>query len=146
MGVLARLFEMSSLRAIALLPLAAAITAPAFAVPGGKLETLETGKWYCELPGDAETIATPQPAEDFTAIPDSSYRLDDGRSGTYLRLGDSVTLTSGPRAGERFRLSSDTMMRKLDAAGNETDLRCVRAGDPSAGLVAQAAATSTKPR
>ncbi len=146
MGVLARLAQMLRLRRLVLVPLAAAFAAPALAAPGGKLETLEPGKWYCELPGDAETIATPQPREDFTAVPDSSYRLEDGRTGTYLRLGDLVTLTSGPRDGERFRLSSEAMMHRLDAAGNQTSLRCVRAGDPSAGLVAHTATAAGKPR
>lgn len=144
MAMLAPAVEMLRPSALALITLAAALAAPVHAAPGGKLATIETGRWYCELPGDAETIAVPQPAEDFTAIPDSSYELADGQTGTYLRLGNEVMLTSGPRGGERYRMSSEAMMHKLDAAGKEMSLRCVRAGDPSAGLVAQAAPAQAK--
>ena len=76
-----------------------------------------------------------QPDEDFIAVPDSSYRLADGQTGTYLRLGTEVVMTSGPRDGVRYRLQSEATMRKLDASGKETPLRCVRAGDPAANLV-----------
>lgn len=115
--------------------LAALLVAPAVAAPGGKLRTIDTGKWYCELPGDAETPAVAQPGETFTAVADSSYRTEDGQVGTYVRLGTEVTMTSGPRNGERYRMEGDATMHKLDPEGNETPLRCVHAGNPAAGVI-----------
>lgn len=112
--------------------LACALAAPAGAVPGGKLETMALGTWFCELPGDAVTEPVARPDETFTAVPDSSYETPDGRRGSYLLLGSELTMTSGPREGDRFRVDSAAMVRKLSPAGNETPLRCVRAGDPSA--------------
>lgn len=129
--------------ALSVLLLAVSASAPAGAAPGGKLRTVGTGKWYCELPGDAETPAIEQPDENFEAIVDSSYRLADGAVGTYVRLADQVTMTSGPRNGERFRMDGDATMHKLDASGQETALRCVHAGNPAAGIVET---TSTKPK
>lgn len=119
----------------AILPVAAAFAAsaapqPAHAVPGGKLGTIAGGLWFCELPGDAASPALARPDENFSAIPDSSYVAPDGRRGTYLLLGDRLTMTSGPREGDRYVLESAGMLRKLLASGEAGPLRCIRAGDP----------------
>lgn len=108
------------------------LAAPAHAVPGGKLDTLALGTWFCELPGDAVTEPTAQPAETFTAVPDSSYQTPEGQRGSYLLLGDILTFTSGPREGDRFTVESTAMVHKLSPTGEELPLRCVRAGDPAA--------------
>ena len=106
--------------------LAAAFAAPALAVPGGDLGTLPQGRYACEVPDPAGvTRGTAREEEDFTIVNASSYRAR-GVIGSYLRTGDSVALTSGPRDGERYRLVSSGTLQRLDASGAATVLRCVR--------------------
>lgn len=97
--------------------LAAAI--PATGV--GALGTLERGLYRCEAPGDAGGPAgIPREEEDFEVISSSRYIVHDGR-GVYLRKGDLVTITSGPRKGAQYRLESEQHLVKL---GNAENLRC----------------------
>jgi hypothetical protein len=103
------------------------------AAPGGSMNTLSTGRWTCELPGDAVTPPVRQPAEDFEIVPDSSYRTPDAGQGTYLRLGSSFTMTSGPFSGRRYHLSSETESQRLDGNDKPIALRCVRTGAPRGG-------------
>ena len=105
-------------RLIAMIAFAA--TGPAFAVPGGELDTLPRGLFVCELPGDANgSVGQLVPEADFAISNDSTYQTDLGY-GAYLVTGDQVTMTSGPLRGDRFRRVSDRFLRKLDAAGKET--------------------------
>ena len=108
-----------------------AVTTPR-AGPGGSMTTLNMGRWACELPGDAVTPPVRQPAEDFEIVPDSSYRIADMRRGTYLRLGSSFTMTSGPFSGRRYLLNSETESKQLGANGKALALRCVRTGGANA--------------
>src|SRR5262245_47009476 len=60
------------------------LAAPAGAVPGGEIDTLQIGRYICELPGDAlgprgERV----PEADFAVVFGSSYHAG-GRTGTYL--------------------------------------------------------------
>ena len=104
----------------------ALFAAPAVAVSGGELGTLERGPWACEMPGDATTTAgMAMPAADFEITNDSTYQVSDGR-GTYLRTGDDVRMTSGPRKGERYTVQSEHFLRKLDACCKDTGLRCIK--------------------
>jgi hypothetical protein len=108
--------------AFATLTLAAA---PALAVPGGEIGTLERGRYVCELPGDAlGPRGRHQPEEDFRVVQGSSYRAGDER-GTYLLTGDRVVMTSGPKKGARFRRLSDGFLRRQNPDGSDGDLRCV---------------------
>ena len=107
---------------------AAAIAAPVatFAAQGGALGTLQTGRYTCELPGDAlGPSGHPVAAEAFSIINASSYAVGEVH-GTYLLTGDRVTITSGPKRGQRFRRVSASFLRKLDASGKDSPLRCVR--------------------
>jgi len=106
--------------------------APAQAAPGGELGTLELGKWFCELPGDAAAPAVPVPAETFTAVPDSTYIAGKDVAGSYLLLGDELVMTTGALKGHRFHLETAATIHLIDDKGNATGLRCVRAGDPAA--------------
>ena len=104
---------------------AALLAAPAAAVPGGEIDTLEIGRYTCELPGDAlGPRGELQPAEDFAIVFGSSYRAQ-GVRGTYLLTGDAVVFTSGPRQGERYRRVSDGFLRRQNADGSDSPLRCV---------------------
>ena len=107
-------------------------TVPAHASPGGELATLALGKWFCEMPGDAAAPAVPVPTETFTAVPDSTYIASDEVAGSYLLLGDELVMTTGALRGHRFHLETAATIHRIDDKGNETALRCVRAGDPAA--------------
>lgn len=113
--------------AIILFALAAQASA-ADTASGGPVTTLKRGDYACERPGDAASMrGVPAPEESFTVTNGSSYSAD-GKTGTYLRIGDMVTMTSGPRKGNRYNIRNDRFLRKLDAAGNPGELRCVWQG------------------
>ena len=105
--------------------LLAAVAVPALAQ--GAIGVMPRGVYNCELPGDASGQAgVPQPERRFTIKSASRYASPQGE-GTYLRRGDTMTLTSGPRQGERFEVISDNYVRIIDN-GQAGRLRCVRAG------------------
>ena len=99
---------------------------PAVAAPGGPIDTIHRGEYYCELPGDATGPAGhPVPEEGFEILSGSSYTTAKG-GGAYLLTGDLLVMTSGPKRGERFNRLSSNFLRKLAPDGTETTLRCVR--------------------
>ena len=110
--------------AIATLTLASAVQA----VPGGKLMTVQKGTWTCELPGDANTLATERPELGFETIADSSYVAPDGSTGSYLRLADRLTLTSGVFSGRKFVMDGEEILREVAQDETPIGLRCVHAG------------------
>lgn len=106
----------------------AVIAVPTAAVSGGRLGTLDRGTWECERPGDAAVAAgVPVPGAGFEITNDSTYRVPEGH-GTYLRTGDNVRMTSGPRKGDRYVVRNEHFLRKVDENGNETGLRCIKLG------------------
>lgn len=106
-----------------LAPLAMLAAAPAMAQ--GAIGTIERGAWTCELPGNAAGKAgIPQPERGFTIDSASRYSSPQG-GGTYLRRGDTVTFTSGPRQGESYAVVSGGFLRKIEG-GKPGRLRCVR--------------------
>lgn len=116
------------IKSAALLAILAATTAmaPAAATPGGQIDTLQHGAYACELPGDATGPAGVRQADqDFSVVNASSYSTPSGR-GTYLLTGDIVTLTSGPRKGEKYHRLSGNFLRRMNADGIDSELRCVR--------------------
>lgn len=106
--------------------LASAVTVPS--VTGvGQLGTLQKGLYRCEVPGDASGPASiARDEEDFRIISSSRYNVPSGR-GVYLRKGDLVTITSGPRKGDQYRLVSERHLVKI---GSEDGLRCYWRGRP----------------
>jgi hypothetical protein len=105
--------------------LAGALAAPAFAQ--GAIGTVPRGTFACELPGDAAGRAgVPQPERNITIVSASRYSSPQG-SGSYLRRGDTLTLTSGPRQGETYAILSDGFLRLIED-GKPGRLRCVRQG------------------
>jgi hypothetical protein len=108
------------------LTLALFAASSALATPGGQIGTLQQGDYVCELPGDATGPAgIRQEQQNFTIHNSSRYSTSAGR-GTYLLTSDQVTMTSGPKKGQRFKRLSANFLREVDATGKETDLRCVR--------------------
>ena len=103
---------------------AAAIVAAAPALAQGQIGTIERGQYVCELPGDAAgQVGIHQPDEDFRIASASRYRSAQG-DGTYLRRGDIVTMSSGPRNGAQYRVMSSTFLRKIQN-GQPGRLRCI---------------------
>jgi hypothetical protein len=68
------------------------------------------------------------PQADFAITNDSTYLVPDGH-GTYLRTGDDLRMTSGPRKGDRYTVQSEHFLRKLDADGKDSGLRCIKLGE-----------------
>ena len=102
-----------------------ALAAPLAAVPGGDVGTLEIGRYACEVPNPQDVArGSPVAGAGFSVVNASNYR-SDGVMGSYLRIGDGVTFTSGPRDGEHWRMMSKGTLLRLDTAGADTSLRCV---------------------
>ncbi|MCX7282537.1 MAG: hypothetical protein NTX28_00545, partial [Novosphingobium sp.] len=80
------------------------------------------------VPGDANTLAEVKPELAFEAIADSSYVAPDGSSGSYLRLADRLTLTSGVFAGRRFVMDGEEILREVAPDDRQLGIRCVHAG------------------
>ena len=96
------------------------------AAPADTIGTLQTGRYVCELPGDAMGPAGMHQADaDFAILNASGYRSAAG-SGSYLLVGKLITFTSGPRRGERFRLVTSNFLRRLNPDGSDNPMRCVR--------------------
>ncbi len=99
---------------------------PVLAVPGGPIGWLNPGTYLCEQPGDAGgAVGLHVVGEDFEIVNANTYRTTAGR-GTYLLTGNVLVFTSGPKYGEAFNRITDGFLRKSDASGANTSLRCVR--------------------
>lgn len=106
--------------------LGALVAGPTLAAPGGPIDTVHRGAYTCSLPGDATGPAGfPVPEEGFEVLTGSSYATAEGR-GAYLLTGDTLTMTSGPKRGQKFSRLSNNFLRKLAPDGSESTLRCVR--------------------
>ena len=102
-----------------------AASTPVFAQ--GAIGTVERGTYNCELPGNAASDAgLAQPEQSFTIKSASRYSSPQG-AGTYLRRGDTLQLTSGPRQGESYAVVSPSFLRRIED-GKPGRLRCVRGG------------------
>lgn len=112
------------------LPLSLAFFAATAATPAlaqGELGTIERGRYVCELPGDAAgDVGVVQPAEGFAIESASRYSSLQG-GGTYLRRGDRLIMTSGPRNGDTYEIVARGFLRKL-VNGETSRLRCIRQG------------------
>lgn len=112
---------------VSIILLAAATLVAAPIAAQGQLTTIERGHYVCELPGDAAgAVGIPQPEESFTIESASRYVSPQG-DGTYLRRGDRLTMTSGPRNGDSYLVVGRGFLRKIEN-GSPSRLRCVRQG------------------
>jgi hypothetical protein len=111
------------------LPIAALLVAAAsVAFAKGPIDTVERGPYVCELPGDAAGRAgIPQPERSFTIESSSRYSSPQG-SGTYLRQGKHLQMTSGPRKGDAYLVVHAGFVRLLQPDGSAGRLRCVLQG------------------
>jgi len=104
---------------------ALAVSAATPALAQGAIGTVPRGTFVCELPGDAAGQAgVAQPERNLTIESASRYSSPQG-AGSYLRRGDTLTLTSGPRQGESYAIVAERFLRLIedDKTGR---LRCVR--------------------
>jgi hypothetical protein len=109
----------------AILALLASTTSPLLAQSA--IGTIARGNYVCELPGNAAGAAgIAQPGESFSIESASRYSTAEG-TGTYLRTGNRLQMTSGPRNGDAYQVINREFLRKLDQQGQPTSLRCVRA-------------------
>ncbi|WP_340587851.1 elongation factor P [Erythrobacter alti] len=93
-----------------------------------QIGTIERGHYFCELPGDAAGAAGVRQAdESFTIRSASRYSSPQG-NGTYLRRGNRLLMTSGPRNGDSYAIIGNGFLRKIEN-GEPSRLRCVRQGD-----------------
>ena len=93
----------------------------------GWIGVVPRGTFVCELPGNAAGRAgVAQPERNITIESASRYSSPQG-SGSYLRRGDTLTLTSGPRQGESYAVLSNDFLRLIED-GKAGRLRCVRQG------------------
>lgn len=110
------------------LPFLAALLLASPALADGPIGTIARGEYVCELPGDATgAVGIEQPSEHFTILSASRYSSPQG-DGTYLRRGNVVSMTSGPRNGTNYKVIGRDFLRKLDADGEPSRLRCFRRG------------------
>ncbi len=105
---------------------AAALGTPAAAQ--GDLGTLPTGRYLCELPGDAAGPASRPVAGQWFDVVNASRYVTDGGDGTYLLTGKSVVFTRGPMRGAHFEWNGARALKRLDLTGDLAKLRCVRTG------------------
>jgi hypothetical protein len=118
------------IRKLAFAGLVLALTGPLQTTPlaaEGPISTIERGRYVCELPADVPgEVALEQPDEGFEIAGASRYRSPQG-NGTYLRRGDRVVMTSGPRNGVEYAVISASMVRKVEN-GQPGRLRCYHRG------------------
>lgn len=108
-----------------LVGLAGVLASPVLAQ--GAIGTVPRGTFACELPGDAAGRAgIAQPERNLTIESASRYSSPQG-SGSYLRRGDVLTLTSGPRQGESYAVITEGFLRLIED-GKPGRLRCVLQG------------------
>ena len=111
---------------LAVLACAAPALAPAHAQ--GDLGTLPTGRYLCELPGDATGLASRPLDGHWFDIVNASRYVTDGGDGTYLLIDRSVVFTRGPMRGARFDWNGMRALKRTDLSGELARMRCVRTG------------------
>ena len=108
--------------------LAAMLAAPLAAQSGAPLKTLPHGRYQCSLPGDASGPAWRDIDGMRFAIRNASgYRSPTG-IGTYLMQGDVLVFTRGPLKDQRYKRMGASILRKMEADGSLSRIRCVRIG------------------
>ncbi len=117
-------YAFASVVALALIALVAS-PAPSQERAPGELSVLLRGYWSCAGPGIASAEARAmRPSLDFETIRGSRYRVGED-VGIYLRLGDRVTMTTGPFRDRVFRVTGADSIREIED-GADTPVRCLR--------------------
>ncbi|WP_404481460.1 hypothetical protein [Novosphingobium sp. BL-52-GroH] len=94
-------------------------------VSGGPITTLPLGTYTCEMPGDAGGApGKPVADHEFRIVNSSSYKVGAVR-GSYLFVGDRVTMTGGTLKGLKLHRISSTFLRQVKEDGSDGEMRCV---------------------
>ncbi|MFB0611286.1 elongation factor P [Aurantiacibacter poecillastricola] len=97
------------------------------ALAQSEIGTVERGRYVCELPGDAGgDVGIVQDGAGFSIESASRYTSPQG-GGTYLRRGNRLIMTSGPRNGDEYQIVGRRFLRKI-VDGQPSRLRCIRQG------------------
>lgn len=108
--------------------LAAALCAAPPVLAQGDLGTLPTGRYLCEVPGDATGLAS-RPVDGYWFdIVNASRYVSEGGDGTYLLTGKTVVFTRGPLKTARFEWNGMKGLKRTDLTGELAKMRCVRTG------------------
>lgn len=113
-------------RLVPVLLLAACPVAPAFAQ--GDLGTLPTGRYFCELPGDAMGLASVPLKDMWFDVTNAATYVSSGGSGTYLLEGKRLTFTRGPLEGMQFTRVGQGTLKAANQKPERAKMRCVRSG------------------
>ncbi|MXO58717.1 elongation factor P [Altererythrobacter salegens] len=116
-------------RSVRTIPAIIAVLAAAPLSAAGPVETAMRGSYSCEMPGTAAGAAGIRvPEKDFRIRSASRYKSEQG-NGVYLRKGDVIRFTSGPRSGESYTVVGENFLRALGPDGKPSRLRCIRTGN-----------------
>lgn len=78
------------------------------------------------MPGEAGgLVGKPLPEYEFRIVNASAYKAQ-GERGSYLYVGDTVTMTGGKLKGLKLHKLSGNFLRKVEANGSDGEMRCVR--------------------
>ena len=108
---------------------ATAALAATFAAPltaEDRLATLPHGRYICALPGDATGLPVQEVSEHNFAVTGASSYESEGGGGTYLRVGDTVTFTRGPRKDMKLKMLGSGMLQWIKEDGTLGRIRCTR--------------------
>jgi hypothetical protein len=94
-------------------------------VPGGLISTLPLGTYTCEMPGDASGAAGKTVADQGFRIVNASAYKSGGIRGSYLFVGQYVTMTGGKLKGLKLHRVSGNFLRKVNANGTDGEMRCL---------------------
>lgn len=94
-------------------------------VPGGLISTLPLGTYTCEMPGDAGGAAGKPVADHGFRIVNASAYKAGGIRGSYLFVGQYVTMTGGKLKGLKLHRVSGNFLRKVNPNGTDGELRCL---------------------
>ena len=94
----------------------------------GDLGTLQTGRYLCELPGDAMGLASIPLQDMWFDVTNATTYVSSAGSGIYLLEGKRLTFTRGPLEGMQFTRVSPRTLKVFNGQGDRAKMRCVRSG------------------
>lgn len=99
-------------------------TSATAAVPAGPPPL---GVYECDAPTSVSGMIMGAPSTGFMfgLTSRATYRDFDGGRGSYRYAGTTLTMTTGPLKGVRYRRTGTTLFKPLDAKGAQGSIRCI---------------------
>ena len=93
----------------------------------GAFGPIANGVYECDAPINVGgmTMGSPQTGLFFGVTGPGAYRDFNGGRGAFTVSGDTLTMTSGPLRGTRYRREGATLFKPLNAQGQTGSIRCV---------------------